>query len=268
MLGIQAPLLTTVPGVSHRFFSRIGGTSPKPWAMLNTSFDVGDSPARVQENLARVRFQIGVRKDALYSATQVHGTDVIVVRGDEDCEELRAAQADGIVTVAPHVAVAVRTADCAPILLAVDDGSGVGALHAGWRGAVHGMVQSGVAALCREAAVSASRLVAAIGPTIGMKAFEVGPEVIAAARAVSDIDGLWVPSSESARADRAHLDLSGFVERLLRQAGVERVERVGSCTVTHTDVYFSHRKEDGVTGRQMSVIARTEPPRLDDEALA
>jgi hypothetical protein len=272
MLGLVSPLLSSVPGVSHRFFQRIGGTSPHPWSSLNTSLDVRDAPARVEENLARVRFQIGVPRDALYACTQVHGKDVVVVEGDEDAAEVRGRKADGLVTAAPDVGVGVRTADCAPILLAVDDGSAVAALHAGWRGAVGGIIDEGVRALSARAGTTPSRIVAAVGPTIGLDAFEVGPEVVAAARAVlPDVDDLTRPGRPDPHGDRVHLDLAGLCLRLLRRSGVERCERVGECTVTREDLYFSHRrdvtlKKGTETGRQMSVIARTSPPNLDDEA--
>lgn len=278
MLGVSSPLLASISGVSHRFFQRIGGTSPHPWGSLNTSFDVRDAPARVEENLARIRFQLGVGKDSLYACTQVHGKDVVVVTGDEEPASVLARTADGLVTTAPDVAVGVRTADCAPILLAVDDGSGVAAVHAGWRGAVGGAVAAAVEALARAAAVRPSRIVGAVGPTIGLDAFEVGPEVVDAARAAladaggqngrgPDLGGLARPG----QGDRMHLDLAGLCLRFLRAAGVERCERVGDCTATREDLYFSHRrdvtlKKGSETGRQMSAIARTAPPNLDDEA--
>lgn len=271
MLGLTSPLLSSVAGVSHRFFGRIGGTSPHPYNALNTSLDVSDSPARVEENLARVRFQIGVPAGSLYACTQVHGREIVVVTGDEEPEEVRARKADALATVSRDVAVGVRTADCAPILLAIDDGSGVAAVHAGWRGAVGGVLESAVAALCARANVGPSRIVAAIGPTIGLDAFEVGPEVVAQAAAIVDVTGLTRPGRSHADGERVHLDLRGVVARVLAKAGVERVELVGGCTVTEEAAYFSHRRDVthrkyAETGRQMAVIAMTTPPALDDEA--
>lgn len=267
MLGLTSTLLSSVPGVSHRFFGRVGGTSPHPWAALNTSFDVSDAPARVEENLARVRFQIGVPAGSLYACTQVHGRNVAIVDGSEEPDEVRARTADALVTIAPDTAVAVRTADCAPILLAVEDGSGVAAVHAGWRGAVGGVLEAALAALCAEARCAPTRVVAAIGPTIGIDAFEVGPEVVAAARAVigADVDGLV----RAGQGDRSHLDLRGVVARVLAGLGVARVEVVGGCTVAEESAYFSHRRDvtlrkGAETGRQMSAIARTVPPVMDD----
>lgn len=268
MLGISSPLLATVPGVSHRFFQRIGGTSPHPWAALNTSFDVRDAPARVEENLARVRFQIGVGPERLFSCTQVHGASVVQVHDGDAVADVRGHRADILVTTAQDAAVGVRTADCAPLLVAVDDGSGVAAIHAGWRGAVGGAVEAGIHALCEAAGVRPERLVAAVGPTIGIDAFEVGDEVVDAARAICDLDGLVRAGGP---AERPHLDLGGLCLRLLERAGVTRAERVGGCTVAHESLYFSHRrdvtwKKGPETGRQISVIARTDPPKLDDEA--
>jgi copper oxidase (laccase) domain-containing protein len=157
----------------------------------------------------------------------------------------------------------VRTADCAPVLLAVDDGSAVAAVHVGWRGAVGGVLAAAVTALCQQASVPPARLVGSVGPCIGQDAFEVGPEVVTAARAAHPgIDALV----RAGAGDRGHLDLGGLSLALLAQAGVTRADRVGDCTASHLDRYFSHRAEHGHTGRQLAVIARAEPPRLDDEA--
>lgn len=255
MLGIISPLLSSVPGVSHRFFGRVGGTSPNPWLGLNTSFDVGDAPARVQENLARTRFQLGVKKGALVCPKQVHGKEVVVVDEGSDADVVALAVADAIVTRAADRAVGVRTADCAPILIAADDGSVVAAVHAGWRGAVGGVIEATLARLD----VAPARLVAAVGPCIGREAFEVGPEVVAAARAVVDVEGLV----SGGVGDRAHLDLAGLCRRILMGAGVTRVDVVGGCTVAQPSLYFSHRRDHGMTGRQLSGIARTTPPDID-----
>ena len=94
MLGIVSPLLAQIPGVSHRFFGRVGGTSPHPWSSLNTSVDVDDSPARVHENIARIRFQIGVGKDALFTAKQVHGSHVLTI--NDDCSVVLAPLGDAL----------------------------------------------------------------------------------------------------------------------------------------------------------------------------
>lgn len=257
-LGIRSPLLSAVPGVSHGFFGRTGGTSPAPWRGLNVSFSVGDAPARVTENLARVRFQLGVGRQSLFSVSQVHGSAVLEVMASDDPEALKALEADALVTRAEGIAVGVRTADCAPILLAAEDGSAVAAVHAGWRGAVGGVLEAAIARLGDRP------LVGAVGPCIGVRAFEVGPEVVEAAAKVCRLDGLV----EAGQGDRQHLDLGGLCLRIVEQAGV-RAERVGGCTFDSAfddgePVYFSHRQSHGRTGRQMSAIARTDPPVLSE----
>lgn len=259
-LGITSPLLAALPGVSHRFFGRTGGTSPHPWNALNTSYDVDDAPGRVDENLARVRFQLGVGKDALFSCKQVHGNAVIVVDEAADVVGVRALSADALVCRVMNRAVGVRTADCAPILLAKDDGSAVAAVHAGWRGAVGGVIEAAVAALGGDP----GRIVAAVGPCIGRAAFEVGPEVVTAAAAVIDAAALKDLVVAGA-GDRQHLDLAGLCAAILKKAGVSRVDVIGGCTVDQATLYFSHRREHGHTGRQISAIARGEPPVIDAE---
>lgn len=265
MLGLTSPLLSQVPGVSHRFFQRIGGTSPHPYNALNASHDVRDAPARVDENLARMRFQLGVPKDALFQCTQVHGKEVVVLAGDEEPEAIRARKADALATRAHGIAVGVRTADCAPVLLAVDDGSAVACAHAGWRGAVGGVLSEAVASLRAVSGASPERIVAAVGPTIGADAFVVGPEVIAEAERAISLEGLV----KAGDGDRLHLDLQGLCVRLLERAGVTRVERVGGCTYADEAHYFSHRRDvthrkQQETGRQLAAIARAEPPDVDD----
>jgi polyphenol oxidase len=259
VLGVMSQALSAVPGVSHRFFGRVGGTSPHPWHSLNTSHDVGDLQARVVENLARVRFQVGVTPRSLFTARQVHGDHTLVITGDEDMDDVMGQSADALVCAAPQRAVAVRTADCAPILCAVDDGSAVAAIHAGWRGAVGQVIDVAVASLCAHAKVSPARIIAAIGPCIGMAAFEVGPEVVAAVRAHTPDTGL----TRAGVGDRHHVDLAGLCKWRLQRLGVERVDVVGGCTVEQPMAYFSHRRDNGKTGRQLSVIARTHAPIID-----
>lgn len=256
MLGLKSPALDAIDGVSHRFFTAIGGTSPSPWRGLNTSYDVGDAPARVDENLARVRFQLGVRKRRLLTASQVHKDRVLVVDATSDLENTASTEADALLTTAEEVGVGVRTADCAPILLAAKDGRAVAAVHAGWRGATGGIIGQTLKAL-DAAGVPATEVVAAVGPCIGFDAFEVGPEVVEAAAACVSIDGL----AKAGNGDRQFLDLGGLCERLLRDAGVGTVDVIRACTASDEENYFSYRASNGRCGRMMSAIARTQPPQ-------
>ncbi len=257
MLGFKSPLLDAVDGVSHRFFTAIGGTSPSPWRGLNISYDVGDAPARVDENMARGRFQLGVRKHKLLTATQVHGARVMTVNDTVGAEEIAAEEADGLVTATEELGVGVRTADCAPVLFAAKDGRAVAACHAGWRGAVGGVLEATLASFS-ALDIKPDDLVAAVGPCIGFDAFEVGPEVLKAAGAKTEIDDL----TKAGAGDRSFFDLAGYCERRLREAGVGDVDVIRACTASDPETYFSYRKSGGRCGRMMSAIAKTMPPVL------
>ncbi len=259
-LGEAAANLSALSGVSHRFFNRVGGTSPPPFDRLNTTASVGDAPARVEENLARCRFQIGVGRQALYTVSQVHGDRVLEVSAGDDVEQAAEEKADAVFTTSPDVAVAIRTADCVPILLADKKGRAVAAVHAGWRGAVGGVLEATLKTFAAHGCGPAD-VVAAVGPAISWDNFEVGPEVVEVAAQVDDVSGLV----RDGDGDRKYFDLPGFVERRLRSSGVTAVERVGGCTVADDARYFSHRRDQGRTGRQLSAIALCAPPTIDPD---
>ena len=259
MLGEISPSLSQVPGVSHRFFSRIGGTSPRPWTGLNTSLTVMDAPARVQENLARIRFQIGVAADALLSVTQVHGNEVVEIKELKDVSDI---SADGLFTQMPDIALAIRTADCVPILMTDMKGCFVAALHAGWRSATADIMGTALAKIQAATGVKSEEIVVAIGPCIGKENFEVGDDVKEKARALLNSDEFFTQKKNG----KYLFDLRTFIKRRLAELGVVNVDNVGGCTFSDTDTYFSHRAEQGNTGRQMSVIALCDPPEVFIEA--
>jgi len=264
MLGTQSPLLSKVTDVSHRFFNRIGGTSPKPQEGLNTAHGIGDAPARVNENLARVRFQLGVGRQALYTATQVHGVKVVEVNVGDDIESVERIEADGLLTCAADVAVGVRTADCVPVLFAAKDGSLVGAVHAGWRSAAGNILGAFVDAAAAKG-VAPDQLVAAVGPAIGVDHFEVGPEVVEAFEQLGGELGVDVgPLVRHFDDKNPHFDLKGFCAELLRARGVD-VDLLDGDTFADAETYFSHRRDQGRTGRMLAAIARTTPPELPHE---
>jgi YfiH family protein len=252
---LTSPLLDAIPGIRQGFSTRKGGVSTGPLASLNLALE-GDDPAALAEN--RARFAAALRLDGarLVEVRQVHGARVL----DADAltpEQAAELEADGLFACAPGRALAVRTADCAPILLAAvgDDGRAraVAAVHAGWRGATSGIVAE---ALARFAALGHAphRLFAAIGPTIGVEAFEVGDEVVEAARLAL---GGEAPPTQRGPSGRAHLDLPELVRRLLERGGIPsaRIDLVGGCTCAQPERFFSHRRDRGVTGRQLSAIA-------------
>jgi YfiH family protein len=252
-----SPLLAAV-GVPHAFSTRHGGTSPPPFDSLNlgnpSGCDVQDDSARIQANYARLHDAIGCAGRARCSVHQVHGRDVADVYRDRPFES--GQKADALVGDDPARVLAVRVADCVPILVATDDGRTVAVIHAGWRGVVADIVTATVDALRRRRPdVGPGRLVAAIGPCIGADAFEVGPEVLAAfARAF----GADAPAQRRAGDDgKGYANLREGVRRQLVAAGVprEQIDVTDRCTVRDAADFYSHRRDHGITGRLAALIA-------------
>lgn len=232
-------------GFAHGFSTRVGGVSEGPYASLNLGRTVGDEPAAVAENVRRFLAALGADEARFYEVSQVHGRAVVVVAAGEDVARVREREADALVARAPSAAVAVRTADCVPILLADPETGAVAAVHAGWRGVVARVLDAAIDAL----GAPPSRVVAAIGPHI--RAFEVSDEV---ARAIAEV-AHDAPVVE-ARTPRPHVDLAAAVRAQLRHRGLpeDAIDDVGGCTLTEPDRFFSHRRDEGRTGRHLSAI--------------
>lgn len=245
-LALRSKLLRE-HGFAHGFSLRTGGVSEGAFASLNLGRTVGDDPACVAENARRFAQAIEVDPARIYEASQVHGREVLCVDGSSDVLELRAREADALVTGVPGLAVGVRTADCVPILIADVEHGAVAAVHAGWRGVVARVVD---AAIDRLAERGATRLVAAIGPHIRGDAFEVGEDV---ARQLAEVaHGADVIVR---RAPKPHVDLAVALKAQLAARGVVEIDDVGGCTLTEPARFFSHRRDAGRTGRHLSVIA-------------
>lgn len=240
---VRAALLDAFP---HGFTTRTGGVSPAPWDSLNLGGAVGDAPARVEENWRRLEVATGL---GFARVRQVHGARVI--RADEPCAA--AEEADAVVSLRPGLAACVSVADCVPVLLA-DPGSGaVAAVHAGWRGTLARAAAEGVRALAREAGAPPGRLLAAVGPSIGPCCYEVSADLAERFR----LELGEVVGGDGA----ARLDLWAANRRVLEEAGLrpERIEVLGRCTSCEGDLFFSHRRDAGRTGRQMAFIAPPPP---------
>ena len=250
---VQAETLV-LAGISHAFFTREGGVSGGVYASLNGGVGSRDSPAHVAENRARMAAAVGVEPPRLLTAYQIHSPHVVVA-GTSWTVEAR-PRADGIVTRTPGLAVGVSTADCGPLLFAEPKARVVGAAHAGWRGALAGIVEATVAAMERLGAAR-GEIRAAIGPMIRQPSYEVGPDLIARFAAEDPAsEPFFAPAS---RADRALFDLGGYVAARLRRAGIRRIEDIGRCTYADPDRFFSyrratHRAEDDY-GRHVNAIA-------------
>jgi YfiH family protein len=221
VIGWEAPGPYTVA-----FSTRRGGVSEGAYASLNLGRLTEDEPERVEENRRRLCASVGADAEALTLNRQRHSATVHRAHPGR-----RGEPGDGLWTDEPGVPILKLTADCVPVAIArTDGGPALALLHAGWRGLSEGIVAAGVRAL------GGGRLVAAIGPAIGPCCYEVGPEVA----------GLFDPDLTRGRK----LDLWSATERVLRAAGVERVERFDLCTACHPELFFSHRRDAGRTGRQ------------------
>lgn len=242
--------LAAVPGVRHGFFGRRGGASGGVFASLNVSDRVGDSPELVAENRARAATSLGFPARSLALVRQVHSSDV-AVRSSSGSDA--ATEADAMVTSAAGVVLGILTADCVPVLLADPEARVVGAAHAGWKGAAGGIVGATVRAMCGLGADPA-RIVAAIGPAISFRNYEVGPQFAAdlLARQPSAASRIGRPDG-----GREHFDLPGFVADQLRAAGVAGIDELGICTYAAPDDFFSHRHATHAglaSGRQIALI--------------
>jgi len=241
-------------GIRHAFSTRLGGISPQPFASMNLGNPNGcatqDDYARIWENYRLLERATGLSDhDKPCRVHQVHGNTVVATRVGQEFDTN--AKADAIVSDDRSRVISVRVADCVPILVASDDGKQVAAIHAGWRGVVSGVV----AAALQRLNASVSGCVAAIGPCISEEAFEVGPEVLAE---FDRVFGDRAPTRR--RADgKGHVDLRQAVRLQLLDAGIpdDRIDATDRCTFTHQEEFFSHRRENGVTGRMAALIQPT-----------
>ena len=242
-------------GVVHAFSTRLGGVSEGAYASLNLGSlakgDVGDANVAVAENFRRLRAALGREQARRVIVRQVHGGEVWrAAAGPLRPEEAPAA--DAIVSTEPAHLLTVRVADCVPVLLASGDGAAVAAVHAGWRGLVAGVVGHAVAHLAELAEVEG--VVAAVGPHIGVRHFEVGPEVVEAFEQA----GLGAAVPGRVAGGKAHVDMLEATLMQLEAGGVGR-ERVDFdarlCTHERGDEFFSHRRDAGRTGRLAAVIS-------------
>ncbi|MER2534286.1 MAG: peptidoglycan editing factor PgeF [Rhizobiaceae bacterium] len=233
---LRSPLLESIAGegVRHGFFTRIGGVSTGIYAGLNTGTGSEDDPGSVRVNRDRVAAWMGVAPQNLLSAWQVHSPDALVVR--EPFAER--PKVDAMVTDRPGLALGASSADCGPVLFADAKARVVGAAHAGWKGALTGVLENTVAAM-ESIGASRENIVAALGPSISAAAYEVGPEFVerfvAAEKANRDY---FTPS---ANAGRSMFDLPRYTIDRLAAAGV-RAEHLGRCTYADEDLFFSYRR--------------------------
>lgn len=251
MMALEILTSDLLASVRHGFFSRRGGASSGVYEGLNCGPGSNDQREAVALNRARVAEAVGVPAERLLSLHQIHSTEVVVA-GSEGWD-IR-PRADAAVTDRPGVALGILTADCAPVLLHDPEAGVIGAAHAGWRGALDGVIEATLDAMEGLGAV-VPRVRAAVGPTISQRAYEVGPEFLDRFLAEeAGYDRFFAPG----RGDRLLFDLPGFVLGRLRVAGVADAAWIGACTYSDPARFFSYRRSTQAGepdyGRLISVI--------------
>ena len=250
---IHAPSLSS-PNIRHAFFTRAGGVSQGIYESLNGGIGSNDAPENVRENRARMAAALGVAPTHLVSCFQIHSPNVIVAEVPWTREN--APRADAIVTRVPGLAVGVGTADCGPVLFADSAAGVVGAAHAGWKGALTGVLEATIAAMEKLGAARA-RIAAAIGPLIRQPNYEVGAEFVDRFTASDATNArFFTPSS---RDNHAMFDLPGYIKARLERADIKGVEDLGLCTYAEPARFFSYRRTthrgEPDYGRHVNAIA-------------
>ncbi len=244
--------LNEISQIRHGFFSRNGGVSDGAYQSLNCGYGSGDAADKVSENRARAMAMLECG-GGLVTAYQCHSAEVAVV--EEPWAREDAPRVDALVTRRPGLALGILTADCAPVLMADAGGRAVGAAHAGWRGALGGVLEATIEAMV---AIGAERetIVAGVGPAIGQRSYEVGPEFPAPFLAQSENHGdFFYPAR---REGHFMFDLRGYIARRLGRAGVGRVQILPCDTCAEEDRFFSYRRSclrgESDYGRGLSAI--------------
>ncbi len=250
--GIRYYTFESFPSsVVHGILTRRGGVSPAPWDSLNVGATVGDEREHVRENRLRSFAALGRRMDSLFDVWQVHSADVVFAEGPRP-PEVDHHKADVIFTDRPEVTLYMRFADCVPILLHDPKKKVVGIAHAGWMGTVRGTCTAALKAMREHYGSKPEDIQAAIGPSIGVDHYEVGPDVIQQVERAFNGQGR---SLIEMHGQKTHLDLWAANKLQLEQAGVRQIEVAGICTACHLEDWYSHRAEKGKTGRFGALIA-------------
>ena len=251
---LRSPLLAQVAGVRHAFFGRRGGASTGVYDSLNVGLGSKDDPQAVLANRARAAAALGVEPDSLLTAYQIHSARAVEADGPWETRP----EADAVVTMTPGLACGDLSADCAPILLADGQARVVAAAHAGWRGALDGVVEATLQ-LMEAKGAQRDRVVAAVGPCIAQASYEVGLDFFErfTGQAPESVE-FFAPGRT---AEKRQFDLPGFVLRRLAKAGVGNAEWIGRDTCAEEALFFSNRRAvlrgEPDYGRLLSAITLT-----------
>lgn len=237
-------------GTQHGFFTRKGGASSGVYAGLNCGFGSSDQHEIVAINRDRVAKAIGVPTDHLMGVHQIHSPDVVIVTEPSTVKP----QADAMVTNVPGLALSILTADCQPVLFADRKAGVVGAAHAGWKGALDGVLENTITAM-EDLGADRAQIQAVIGPSISQRAYEVGPEFL---DAFLTEDPLYARFFSQGEGDRMQFDLPAFGLMRLRGAGVAEARWTRHCTYSDATRFYSYRRathhKEADYGRLIAVI--------------
>jgi len=245
-------LLAAIPGLRHAFFTREGGISSGIYQSLNGGLGSDDDPTHVAENRRRMAALMGVAPERLLSAHQIHSPDVVVASGPWQGDKPRA---DALVTRTEGIAIGVTAADCGPILFADARARVIGAAHAGWKGALTGVLESTVDAM-EKLGAERGGMVAAIGPMIRQNSYEVGSEFVERFLEADAEHAMFFLPAE--REGHAMFDLAGFIRMRLENAGVLMIDDTGVDTYTDERFYSYRRsvhRREADYGRLVHAIA-------------
>jgi polyphenol oxidase len=251
LVPVRSAMLSQLSGIAHGFYGRTGGVSSGIYESLNAGPGSGDDSGNVAENRSRIAADMGVTPDRLMSAYQIHSAQALMV--DKPFTKER-PQVDALVTRCPSLATTILTADCAPVLFADPSARIVAAAHAGWKGAIGGILEATLDKMCKLGAAK-SRIVVAIGPCIGQASYEVGPEFLAT---FIEVDPMYERFFVPGNGDRLQFDLKRFCAARLRHAGVGAIDVLPHDTCALEDDFFSNRRRNLAGepdyGRNLSAI--------------
>ncbi len=251
------PFLTSsqlaAPNLTHGFFGRAGGVSTGVYASLNVGAGSDDRPDDVKENRRRCATALGCDSGRLVTNYQIHSSEVVII---DALWSGAPAKADGLVTKTRGLALGVLAADCMAWLFADPEAGVIGAAHAGWRGALAGVLENTVAAM-ESLGANRSDIRAALGPCLRQPNFEVGLDLVEAfTEKYNDAETFFAPGKSP---QKRQLDLAAFGAWRLRQSGVKQIDDLGVCTLAAPEAYFSYRASQRAAetdyGRNLSAIA-------------
>jgi purine-nucleoside/S-methyl-5'-thioadenosine phosphorylase / adenosine deaminase len=237
-------------GLYHAIFTRLGGLSTYPWESLNFGASVGDDIERVIHNREIALKSVDIDPDTVYDVYQIHSTNIVITNKPLNTNEPH-VKADAILTNQPNVTLLMRFADCVPILLFDPRHQAIGIVHAGWIGTINRIAHKSIELMKEKFDSDPEHIICGIGPSIGPDHYSIGQDVIDKVKAgfLKEADGLLRYEN-----GKTYFDLWKANRMIVEQAGVQKIEIAAICTQCNLSDWYSHRGEQGKTGRFGSII--------------